>query len=141
MKDILIQWFMRINAFLLRASHGRFGNKLGTQTILLLETIGRKTGQPREIPIAYFFHEGKYLIVASNWGKDSNADWYLNLLKNPRAKLTVNGNVIRVEAHVAHDDEYVRWWNFVTEKHPPYMNYQKMTTRHIPIVLFHPVAQ
>lgn len=130
-----------MNTFLLRVTNGRLGDKLGTQTILLLETIGRKTGQARIIPIAYFFHEGKYLIVASNWGKDSNADWYLNLLKNPRAKLTVNGNVIPVVAHVAEGDEYIHWWKFATEQHAPYLNYQKMTSRHIPIVLFQPIAQ
>jgi deazaflavin-dependent oxidoreductase (nitroreductase family) len=85
MKDTFIKWFMDINAFLLRISNGRIGSRLGTQTILLLETTGRKTGQPRVIPIAYFLHEGKYLIVESNWGKDKHADWYLNLLKNPHA--------------------------------------------------------
>jgi len=136
MKDFFIKLFMDFNAFLLRSSRGRIGSKLGTQTILLLETIGRRTGQPREIPIAYFFHEGKYLIVASNWGKDKNADWYLNLLKNLHAKLTVDGKMIRVEAHVAQGDEYTRLWNFATKKHPPYLNYQKMTLRHIPIVVF-----
>jgi len=90
------------------------------------------------IPIAYFFHEEKYLIVASNWGKDKNADWYLNLLKNPRAKLTVNGKIIPVKSHAAQGDEYARLWKFATEKHPPYLNYQKMTSRHIPIVVFEP---
>ena len=136
MKDRFIKLFMRINAFLLRLSKGRIGGRLGSQTILLLETIGRKTGQPRVIPIAYFFHEGKYLIVASNWGKAKNADWYLNLLKNPRAKLTVNGRTIPVESHDAQGDEYAQLWKFATEKHPPYLNYQKMTSRHIPIVVF-----
>lgn len=136
MKNIFIKWFMNINAFLIRISNGRIGSTLGTQTILLLETIGRKTGQPRVIPTAYFFHEGKYLIVASNWGKDKHADWYLNLLKNPRAKLTVNGETYQVTAHDAQGDEYVRLWDFATKKHPPYLNYQKMTSRHIPIVVF-----
>ena len=139
MKDFFIKLFMDFNAFLLRISNGRIGSRLGTQTILLLETIGRKTGQPRVIPIAYFFHKGKYLIVASNWGKEKNADWYLNLLKNPRAKLTVNGKTIPVEAHAAQGDEYARLWKFATERHPPYLNYQKMTSRHIPIVVFQPI--
>jgi len=138
MKNNFIKWFMKFNAFLIRISNGRIGGKLGTQTILLLETTGRKTRQPRVIPIAYFFHEGKYLIVASNWGKDQDADWYLNLLKIPRAKLTVNGKTIPVEAHAAQGDEYARLWKVATERHPPYLNYQKMTSRHIPIVVFQP---
>lgn len=72
---------MDINAFLIRISNGRLGSRLGTQTILLLETVGRQTGRSHEIPIAYFFHEGKYLIVASNWGRDYHADWYLQYLR------------------------------------------------------------
>ena len=81
MKDILIKWFMAINSFLIRVSGGRIGSKLGSQTILILHTVGRKSGQPRSIPIAYFDYEDHYLIVASNWGKDRHADWYLNLRK------------------------------------------------------------
>jgi deazaflavin-dependent oxidoreductase (nitroreductase family) len=140
MKDILIKWFMRINAFFLRLTNGRLGGRLGTQTILLLETTGRKTGQAREIPIAYFFHEGKYLIVESNWGKDTHGDWYLNLKKNPRATLKVNGKVIPVEAHDAQGEEYASLWKFVTGRHPPYLQYQEMTKRAIPVVVFEPVG-
>jgi F420H(2)-dependent quinone reductase len=137
MKDIFIKWFMSINSLLLRLSRGRLGSKLGTQTILILHTIGRKSGQARTIPIAYFDYEDKYLIVASNWGKDKNADWYLNLKKNPHAKLEIDGKVIPVVAREAQDDEeYNRLWKFVTERHPPYLNYQKMTARHIPIMMF-----
>jgi deazaflavin-dependent oxidoreductase (nitroreductase family) len=88
------------------------------------------------IPIAYFFHEGKYLIVASNWGKEKNADWYLNLLKNPHAKLTVNGKTIHAEARDTQGDEYAHLWRFATDRNPPYLNYQKMTERKIPIVVF-----
>jgi len=138
MKDFLIRNFMAINSLLIRLTNGRVGSRLGTQTILLLETIGRKSGQSRLIPIAYFFHEGKYLIVESNWGKDKHADWYLNLLKNPHATLQVKGNTIPVEAHDAQGDEYDRLWKYATERHPPYLRYQDMTKRRIPIVVFQP---
>lgn len=140
MKDFFIRIFMAINSFLIHITKGRIGSKLGTQTVLLLETIGRKSGQPRVIPIAYFLHEGKYLIVESNWGKDKHADWYLNLLKNPRAALEVNGQRITAEAHETQGDEYARLWKFATERHPPYVRYQEMTKRRIPIVVFQPTA-
>jgi len=139
MKDVFIKWFMRLNAFLLRTTNGRIGSRLGKQTILLLETIGRKSGQPRLIPIAYFFHEGKYLIVETNWGKDNHADWYLNLKKHPRAILQVQGQRIPAEAQDAQGQEYDRLWKFATERHPPYLHHQQMTKRHIPIVVFQPV--
>ncbi len=139
MKNIFIKLFMKLNTFLLHTSNGWIGSNLGTQTILLLETVGRKTGQPRMTPVAYFLHEGRYLVVASNWGKDQDADWYLNLLKTPRATLQVNGKQISVEAHAAQGDEYARLWKFATERHPPYLRYQQMTARHIPIVVFEPI--
>ena len=127
---------MAVNTFLLRLSHGRIGSKLGTQTILLLHTIGRKSGQDRVIPIAYFDYEDHYLIVASNWGKERQADWYLNLKQHPQAKLEVKGKVLSVTAREAQGDEYGNLWKFATEHHPGYLEYQKMTTRHIPIMIF-----
>jgi deazaflavin-dependent oxidoreductase (nitroreductase family) len=136
MKDTFIKWFMSINTFLIRLSRGRLGSKLGTQTILILHTVGRRSGQNRTIPIAYFDYQGKYLIVASNWGQDKNADWYLNLKKAQNASLEINGHLVSVAAREAQGDEYHNLWKFVTERHPPYLNYQKMTTRHIPIMVF-----
>jgi deazaflavin-dependent oxidoreductase (nitroreductase family) len=138
MKDTFIKWFMSINSFLIRLSHGRIGSKLGTQTILILHTVGRTSGQLRTIPIAYFDFEGKYLIVASNWGKDKNADWYLNLKKDQHANLVIKDHLIPVIAREAQGNEYNNLWKFVTEHHPPYLNYQKMTMRHIPIMVFEP---
>ena len=130
---------MSVNAFLIRFTRGRIGSRLGTQTILILHTSGRKSGQDRAIPIAYFDYEGKYLIVASNWGKDRNAEWYLNLKKQPRAVLEVKGKKIEVQSREAQGEEYDRLWKFATEHHPPYLNYQKMTARHIPIMVFESV--
>lgn len=136
MKDIFIKWFMALNALLIRLSQGRIGSRLGKQRILILHTVGRKSGQERAIPIAYFEHEGRYLIVASNWGKEKNAAWYLNLKKNSHATLEVQGQAIAVIAREAQGEEYERLWKFVTERHPPYLEYQKMTTRTIPLMIF-----
>jgi deazaflavin-dependent oxidoreductase (nitroreductase family) len=139
MKDIFIKWFMTINTLLLRLSHGKIGSKLGTQTILVLHTTGRKSGLDRVIPIAYFNYESRYLIVASNWGKDRQADWYLNLQKDPRARLEINGKDISVAAHEAQGEEYDRLWKFATEHHAAYLEYQKKTKRRIPIMVFEQV--
>ena len=141
LKDTFIKGFMAVNAGLLRLSRGRIGSQLGKQTILILHTLGRKSSQDRAIPIAYFNYENKFLIVASNWGKDSHAAWYLNLKNDPHASLEIKGKTIPVLAHEAQSEELDRLWKFVTERHPPYMDYQKMTTRPIPIMVFEPVSQ
>ncbi len=140
MKDMFIKWFMKVNAFLIRISKGKIGSQLGSQKVLILHTVGRKSGLPRSIPIAYFFYEGKYLIVESNWGKDQHADWYFNLQSNPQASIEVKGREIKVNASFAEGEEYTRLWEYVTKKHPPYSDYQKMTQRKIPIAVFQPVA-
>jgi deazaflavin-dependent oxidoreductase (nitroreductase family) len=141
MKDVFIKWFMVFNTLLIHSSGGRIGSKLGTQTILLLHSVGRKSGKAYVTPIAYFYYEGRYLIVASNWGKDKQADWFLNLKERPRTEIEVEGKTITVEVREAEGDEYVRLWKFATQKHPPYLKYQSITPRRIPIVVFQPLDQ
>jgi deazaflavin-dependent oxidoreductase (nitroreductase family) len=139
MKNFLIRWFTAFNASLIRASKGTLGNRLGTQSILLLHSLGRKSGKPYITPIAYFYLDGIYFVVASNWGKDANAGWYHNLRSNPRAQIDVDGREIAVMAHDAQGREYAQLWHYAVEHHPPYGEYQKMTKRQIPIVVFEPL--
>jgi F420H(2)-dependent quinone reductase len=133
-----LKLFMAINTLVIRASRGRLGSRLGTQTILLLHTVGRKSGRNFVTPVAYFHVEGCYFLVGSNWGKDSNAAWYYNLLARPRTTIEVKGKRILVRAHAAEGPEYARLWAYATEHHPPYLHYQEMTDRHIPIVILQP---
>jgi len=87
LKNVIIKWFMAFNSFLIQVSGGKLGSKLGSQTILVLHTVGRKSGKARSVPVAYFDHEDKYLLVASNWGREKQADWFVNLKKEPRATI------------------------------------------------------
>ena len=138
MKDRFIKWFTDLNAFMIRISKGRIGSRLGTQSILILHTKGRRSGEPRSTPIAYFDYRGRYLLVGSNWGRPKNADWLLNLRKEPRARVDVKGRSYNVQAHEAEGEEYSRLWAYVTEKHAQYLRYQAMTARRIPVVVLEP---
>jgi deazaflavin-dependent oxidoreductase (nitroreductase family) len=140
MKKQLIKWFTAFNTFLIRISGGRIGSKLGSQTILLLHSMGRKSGKAYVTPIAYFQVDDVYFVVASNWGRDANAAWYYNLQANPNTRIEVNRKNIPVSAHEAQEQEYIRLWKYAVEHYPPYLDYQKMTTRKIPIVVFEPVT-
>jgi deazaflavin-dependent oxidoreductase (nitroreductase family) len=131
--------FMAMNTFAIRVSRGRIGSQLGTQTILLLHTIGRHSGRKFVTPVAYFFADGIYFLVGSNWGKHRQAAWYYNLLENPLTTIEVRGKTIQVKSRVAQGAEYDRLWQYAVEHHPPYLHYKEMTTRHIPIMVMEPL--
>ncbi len=135
MRGTFRKWFTDVNAFVIRITHGKLGSRLGTQSILILHTTGRRSGQPRSTPVAYFDYQGKYLLVASNWGRDQHADWLLNLRKQPAARIDVKGKSFAVRAREAEGDEYSGLWQFVTGRHAQYAHYQEMTARRIPIVV------
>jgi deazaflavin-dependent oxidoreductase (nitroreductase family) len=139
MQKRLIKWFTAFNTFLIQASGGKVGSKLGSQTILLLHSVGRKSGKHSITPIAYFNVDDIFFVVASNWGRETNAAWYHNLQANPKTSIEVKGKNIPVIARAAQDAEYSRLWQYAVEHHPPYLDYQKMTSRKIPIVVFEPV--
>jgi len=138
MNILFLKTFMALNTFAIRASRGRLGSRLGTQTILLLHTVGRKSGRQHVTPIAYFHKDSYYFLVGSNWGKDQNAGWYYNLLAQPRTLIEVNGRKFPVVARQVGGLEYDRLWKYAIEHHPPYLHYKEMTRRHIPILVLQP---
>jgi F420H(2)-dependent quinone reductase len=137
----LTKFFTRANAFVLQLSNGRLGNRMGKQSVLLLHTVGRKSGKPYATPLSYYRDGGNYLVVASNWGKDEPPDWFRNLMQRPRTTIQVQGAALQVEAHPAEGEDYPRLWALVTRKNSQYIEYQKGMTRQIPIVILTPVSR
>ncbi len=138
--DFLIKLFTRLNAYLVRATGGRLGGRLGAQSILVLTAAGRHSGQPRTAPLSYYRDGTRYLVVASNWGKPGYPNWLLNVRRQPRATILVNGQSVSVLASEATGDEYARLWELVTRQNGQYLAYQKKTARQIPVVILAPVA-
>ena len=136
--DFLTKLFTRFNAFLLRATRGRLGGQLGAQSILLLTTTGRRSGQPRATPLSYYRDGTRYLVVASNWGKDSPPEWLLNLQRQPAASIDVRGQRWPVDGRPAAGDEQARLWALVTARNPQFTHYQQGTARSIPVVILTP---
>jgi F420H(2)-dependent quinone reductase len=134
-----IKYFTGANAFLFRVSGGRLGNRMGGQSVLLLHTVGRKSGKPYTTPLSYYRDGNTYLVVASNWGKEAHSAWFYNLLDHPRTTIQVGGTVIPVEAHPAGGKEYERLWALVTQRNDQYIKYQKDLVRRIPVVILTPV--
>jgi deazaflavin-dependent oxidoreductase (nitroreductase family) len=106
----------------------------GTQT-LLLTTIGRKSRQPRELPLIYGKHGDDYLIVASKGGADEPPAWYLNLKANPEVEVQVKGDRFVARARDATPEEKPELWKTMTAEWPAYDEYQTKTERPIPVVV------
>ena len=136
-----IKLFTSLNVFVFRLSNGRIGNKLGKQSVLVLNTIGRKSGKTRATTLSYYRDNNNYLLVASNWGKENQPDWLYNLRQQPHTTIQVGSKTIMVEAHQAQDNEYQRLWQLVTEHNNQYIEYQKGLKRRIPIIILAPIDE
>jgi deazaflavin-dependent oxidoreductase (nitroreductase family) len=106
----------------------------GTQT-LLLTTVGRKSGEPRELPLIYGRSGDDYLIVASKGGADEPPAWYLNLKANPEVEVQVMGDRFKARAREATPDEKPEMWKTMVAEWPAYDSYQTKTERQIPIIV------
>jgi F420H(2)-dependent quinone reductase len=140
MNKQVLRFFMGINSFLIHTSKGKIGAHLGKQTILLMHTVGRKTGKRYTTPIAYFTDAGNYYVIGSNWGQEKNAAWFYNLKQQPELKIEVEGKELKVRAREASGEEYDRLWLNAIMHHPDYLHYKEMTPRHIPILVFEPLV-
>jgi deazaflavin-dependent oxidoreductase (nitroreductase family) len=118
-----------------RETDGEIGHDWqGTQT-LLLTTTGRKSGEPRELPLIYGMHGDAYLVVASNGGNDQPPAWYVNLREDPKVEVQVKGDRFQAKARDATPEEKAELWKTMTAEWPAYDDYQKKTDREIPIVV------
>jgi deazaflavin-dependent oxidoreductase (nitroreductase family) len=106
----------------------------GTQT-LLLTTTGRKSGEPRELPLIYAPWKDDYLVVASNGGNDRPPAWYVNLREHPEVEVQVKDDRFKAKARDATPEEKAEMWPTMTGEWPAYDDYQKKTDREIPIVV------
>ncbi len=139
MPNTMTKFFTSSNAFMYRLTGGRLGSRMGQQTVLLLHTVGRKSGKPYVTPLSFYRDGANYLLVASNWGKEEHPDWFLNLMQQPRTRIQVLEQTVEIEARQAQGEEYERLWKLVTGRNSQYIQYQKGIQRRIPIAILAPV--
>jgi F420H(2)-dependent quinone reductase len=138
----MINWnkfFTKANVFVYKITRGRLGNRMGRQSVLLLSTMGRKSGKNYVTSLSYYRDGNTYLVVASNWGKEYHPDWFHNLMQHPQTTIQVGPTTIQVKAQQAHDQQYTRLWELVTHQNEQYLHYQKGLKRQIPIVILTPM--
>lgn len=104
-------------------------------TILLLTTIGRRTGTARRTALIYREVGGAYVIVASKGGAQDHPAWYLNLTAEPTVTVQVKDEEFTARARVAEGAEREQLWTLMNEVWPHYVEYQTKTDREIPVVV------
>ena len=135
----LIRALSAANTWVYRLSGGRIGGRFrGGAPVLLLTTVGRKSGQPRTAPLLYLEDGENLVIVASKGGMSHHPVWYLNLEANPDVKVQVGSERRRMRARRALDEEKAKLWPRLVAMYDDYDTYQGRTDRNIPVVILSP---
>jgi deazaflavin-dependent oxidoreductase (nitroreductase family) len=134
----LIRTAGAVHRFAIASSGGRLGSDLLDHPILLMRTIGRRTGKARTQPLMYLREGECYLVAASFGGHDQDPAWLTNLQASPRATITVEGRNVPVFATIAPPEERARLWPRFLSLSAAYGKYQRSTNRLIPIVKLSP---
>lgn len=103
--------------------------------ILLLTTVGKRSGQPRVHPLAYTRDGDRYVVIASKGGAPTNPDWFVNLVANPEVTVEVGAQRFAARATPAEGDERDRLFQAQAKRMPGFAEYQRNTTRRIPVVV------
>jgi deazaflavin-dependent oxidoreductase (nitroreductase family) len=127
-----------VHAGVYRATGGKLFGRMGTSPILLLNTVGRKSGNKRATPLLYVVDGEDFVIIASKGGTPTHPAWYLNLKANPDVTVEVGDRKVRVRAEEVSGEEKARLWQKMSEMYPTYDDYQNKTERQIPLLVLHP---
>ena len=117
------------------ASGGEEAAELRGMPVIVLTSVGAKTGLLRKTGLMRVEHDGQYAVVASLGGAPKHPVWYFNLVKNPHVELQDGPEKHDYLARELTGDEKAVWWERAVAAYPPYADYQKKTDRQIPVFL------
>jgi deazaflavin-dependent oxidoreductase (nitroreductase family) len=131
----LLKLFVKGHVWLYQSSGGRRGGTMRGRKILLLTTTGNKSGQARTVPVVPFFEGAETYVIASMGGQPQHPAWYNNLRAKPEVDVQLGSEKWRARAIVVDDEtERQRLWKQIVAEMPNFGEYQKKTTRVIPVV-------
>ncbi len=116
----------------------RTGSGLRGRSVVLLTTVGARSGLIRKTPLMRVEHAGVYAAVASARGGDRHPDWYANALAHPAVSLRDGDLALELLAREVTGAERNRWWSLACTVFPSYVAYQRRTRRRIPLLLLEP---
>ena len=138
-KDLVFRLATGMHKVIFRASRGRLIGRGMGMPVLMLTTIGRRSGEPRTTMLTSPLVDGGTLVLVASYGGDPrHPAWFLNLRENPEVEVTMEGRTRKMRARVASSEERADLWARVTSDHSNYAAYQRRTDREIPLVLLEP---
>lgn len=130
--------FMKVQVLVFRMTHGKGMAFMRGMPILLLNSIGRKTGKHRTTPLMYLRDGDNFVIIASNNGRDKHPSWYYNIKNSDQVELEIPGKRIKASPAVASEAEKEKLWSRLIAMAPFYEGYRKSTNRSIPLIVLRP---
>jgi F420H(2)-dependent quinone reductase len=130
----------RRQAELYEATNGDMGGDLRGRPVIVLTSLGARTGKLRKTALMRVEHGGVYAVVASLGGATRNPVWYYNLKKNPHVELQDKATKRDYTAREVTGPEKAVWWQRAVEAYPDYARYQEKTDRQIPVFVLDPVG-
>jgi len=131
----LFKLFVRLHVWLYESSGGRRGATMRGRKLVLLTTKGRKSGEPRKVPVVPFFEGDDMYIMASLAGAPQHPAWFRNLEADPHVGVRLGTETWRARAEIVPEGpERDRLWKAIEKELPNFGAYQKKTTRVIPVV-------
>ena len=121
-----------------KLSGGRIGGRAYGVPVVLVESVGRKSGKRRTHPLLCEPDGENLVVIASKGGTDRHPAWYYNLRANPETTAWWRGERRRVRAREATEGERPRLWALMAEAYPTYEDYQRRTDRQIPVIVLEP---
>ena len=123
-----------------RGNGGKVGGPFEGAPLLLLHTVGAKSGAERVNPMMYREVDGGYAVFASKAGAPTNPDWYYNLIANPAVQAEIGSELVPLTAHVAAEDEREPIWTAQKAEFPGFQDYETKASRTIPVVILRPAS-
>ena len=123
----------RTQAERFEATDGQAADTLRGRPIIVLTSVGAKSGKLRKTALMRVEHEGQYAVVASLGGAPQHPVWYFNLVRNPHVELQDGAQKHDYDAREVFGDEKALWWERAVEAWPDYASYQRKTDREIPV--------
>jgi len=123
------------------ASGGTEAAELRGMPVIVLTSVGARSGLLRKTALMRVEHDGQYAVVASLGGAPKHPVWYYNLLKNPHVELQDGAEKHDYLARELSGDEKALWWDRAVAAYPPYADYQKKTERQIPVFVLERAPQ